>query len=404
MSPARPDTAPARDRVSVPVRPPPALATITDASSFARLGDDWDDLVHAMPRPTPYLLHGWLFEWWKHYGGARELRVQVAWRDGRLTGALPLCLRRWRGLGVLEFMGGGSSALADLLLADGEEAALGAALAERGAHSGQHFAQLFGLPGGSRLAAALGPAGLRLVPRVEAPVLDLSPGWEAVYEAKTSAKRRSLHRRRRNQLAALGEGDLFEARTEPELLEALEHAFVLYERRWRGRPDQSDFLTPTGRQFERAVVVALAPHGIPRIVLLRVDGRPVAFCYYLALAGRMFAHKLAFDPAFGRCSPGVTAVLDTLALASEQGVKTVEFLGGAERFKVELADRFDPLYEGFGLARGLRGHALSRGRVAWTRGRLRVKSSPTAHWLYYRGLGPARRVLADLTQASAGSG
>jgi CelD/BcsL family acetyltransferase involved in cellulose biosynthesis len=107
----------------------------------------------------------------------------------------------------------------------------------------------------------------------------------------------------------------------------------------------------------------------------------------------MYAHKLAFEPALGRHSPGVLNVPDTLAFASEEGLTRVEFLGGAERFKVELSDRLNPLYEGVGLTRGAVGIALGAARVTSLRLRLRLKRSSTAHRLYYRGLPTPRRFL-----------
>ena len=38
------------------------IATITDPAEFATLRAEWDPLVHAMRRPSPFMLHGWLLE------------------------------------------------------------------------------------------------------------------------------------------------------------------------------------------------------------------------------------------------------------------------------------------------------------------------------------------------------
>jgi CelD/BcsL family acetyltransferase involved in cellulose biosynthesis len=310
------------------------------------------------------------------------------------VGALPLCVRPRHGLRVLSFVGGESSSLADLLLADGEPPDVAAALAQRAASSDYDFADFAGLPAGSRLVAALGSSGLSLIERSEAPVLDLSAGWDAVYSSKLSSKKRNHYRRRRRQLAELGNVEVDVARTSTELERALEDAFTLHLLRWTGRPDGSGFATPVGRSFHRATIRALAPLDVPRIVSLKIDGRPVAFHYYLVLEGRMYVHRIAFDPAFGRYSPGVVNTLDAIETASAEGVTRVEFLGGAERYKLELADHFEPLYEGFGLARTLKGKTAVAGRVGGIRVRKQLKRSSVLRRFYFEGLAPARRFLA----------
>jgi CelD/BcsL family acetyltransferase involved in cellulose biosynthesis len=368
------------------------LGTISTEASFADLSEQWDGLVRSRPRPSPFLLHAWIVEWWRHYGDGGQLTLHVAYRDGRLVGTLPLCLRRRYGFQVLSFVGG-HTALADLLVDEGEGPEVAAALAERAASGSQDFAEFSGLPAASRLVAELGSSRLRLIERSEAPVLDLSRGWDEVYRTKFSSKKRSHHRRRRRQLAELGRVDVQVARTASELEQALEDAFRLHTLRWEGRPDGSGFATPLGRSFHHATIQALAPLDVPRIVTLKIDGRAVAFHYYLALEGRMYVHRIAFDPAFGRFSPGLVNTLDAIEIAAAEGVTRVEFLGGAERYKVEVADRLEPLYQGFGLARSLKGRAAVAGRVGGIRVRRRLKRSPAVRRFYFDGLAPARRLL-----------
>jgi CelD/BcsL family acetyltransferase involved in cellulose biosynthesis len=373
------------------------LETVSDEASFATLEPEWDDLVRSRPRPSPFLLHRWLLEWWRHYGAEGELAIHVARRDGRLVGALPLCVRPSHGMGVLTFVGGEDSSLADLLVADGEPPEVATALAERAASSGQDFAKFSGLPSGSRLLAELGGSHLRLIERSEAPVLDLSDGWEDVYRSKLTSKKRNHYRRRRRQLAEAGRVEVDVARTEAELERALEDAFTLHELRWNGRPDGSGFATPVGRRFHHATIQALAPLGLPRIVTLKLDGRPVAFHYYLVLEGRMYVYRIAFDPSFGRLSPGAINTLDAIETAASEGATRVEFLGGAERYKLELADRLEPLYEAFGLAGTLRGKAAVARRVGAIRLRKQLKRSPALRRFYFEGLAPARRLLGRFT-------
>lgn len=382
---------------------PIALRTVTDGAEFAQLEGRWDDLVRAMPRPSPFLLHGWLKEWWRWYGDGNRLAVHVAERDGALVGALPLYVRRRFGLRIAEFMGGHRSALGDLLLAEGESRSVARDVAALATRATDHdLADLFGLPGDSVLASSLPREHLKLIKRVEAPVMDLSGGWAAAYDAKTSSKTRALHRRRRRQLAALGRLETSVARSPEELEGALEDAFRLHLLRWEGRPDGSEFATATGQAFHRGALQALARDDIPRIVLLKLDGRVIAFHYYYALCGCMYVHRLAFDPAFGRYSPGLVNTLDAIETAASEGLTKVEFLGGAERYKAELSDRLDPLYQGLGLVGTPAGRVAVASRAASITARRRLKKSGRLRKFYFEQLAPARRAAQSLRRRVRG--
>ena len=379
------------------------FSTVADTAALEALAADWDRLVVAMRRPSPFLLHGWACAWWRHFGRAGELAVEVARRDGRVVAALPVFVRSSAGVRVARFLGGHESALGDLLLAPGEDPATAASLASRLAHGPSDLADLYGLPGESRLAAALPPSTLRLIRRSDAPVLDLSAGWESVYVARTPAKTRSLHRRRWRQLRELGGVEVVLARSAGELRSALEEAFALHALRWEGRPDLSTFGTEPGMAFHRDALAAAARDEVARILTLRLDGRAVAFHYYFVLASRMYVHRLAFDPSLARVSPGLLCTLESLRLAAEEGVTRVEFLGGAERYKIELADRMEPLYQGLGLASSVRGRAVVAARWASLELRHALKRSKLVRRAYYEGAAVPRALLARLRGRPSGS-
>ncbi|MEP6813402.1 MAG: GNAT family N-acetyltransferase, partial [Actinomycetota bacterium] len=247
------------------------------------------------------------------------------------------------------------------------------------------------------------PSGeLRLIERVEAPVLDLSGGWGAVYAEKTGSKKRNLHRRRRRQLAEQGTVlTTHVARTLEELEPALEAAFRLHELRWAGRPDGSAFATPIGKDFHRCALRAIAADDRARIVTLKLDDRPIAFHYYFLLAGRMYVHRLAFDPELARFSPGLVNTLDALESASDEGATLVEYLGGDERYKLELSDRLEPLHQALGLASTPQGHLVVRMRLGAIRARRRLKRSQGLRKVYFEGLAPARRAVGRVRSSIA---
>ena len=372
------------------------FATVGSLEQLESLGGEWDSLVRAMPRPSPFLLHAWLAEWWRQFGAGARLALAVARREGQLVGAAPLFVRRSHGVRIARFLGAHESALADLLLEPGEPPATAKGLIEELRSQPLDVVDLFGLPASSRLADAEVP-GLALVERVEAPVLQMPDGWEAAYAAKTRAKKRNLHRRRLRQLAEVGPVEFAVGRTREELEPLLEESFRLHELRWRGRPDGSTFGTEQGRRFHRAALRRLANDDVLRIVLMRVGGRAAAFHYFFALDRTMIVHRLAFDPALARYSPGVVSTLETLRLASDEGLTRVEFLGGDERYKLELADSLEPLHEAIGLARGPVGALVGRVRLDAIRLRKTLKRSERLHRLYLGGIGSLglRRRRAD---------
>ena len=359
------------------------IETVSSEAGFAGLADSWDELVDAMPRPSPFLLHDWLLEWWRHYGNGADLTVHVAYRGDDLVAALPLCIRRRAGLRITEFVGGTWAVLADVLVTPGEEAAVGP-LVEHAASSDHDFASLFGLPGSSRFVAALPRDELALVKRLEAPILDLDAGWDAVYKAKLSSKARSERRRRRRQLAELGTVEVSVARSREELEPALEDAFRIHALRWRGRRDGSGFVTPTGKSFHRAGLLRLAELDVPRLVTLRVNGQGVAFALSMHVAGRAYGVTMAFDPEYARFGPGIEAKMESLEMAAGEGITRIELLGAAADHKQRFTDRFEPVYQGIGLARTLRGRAAVETLVGGIRARRAIKRSKTARKLYYR--------------------
>lgn len=357
---------------------------VRSGADFEALAPSWDGLVRSMPRPSPFLLHGWLAEWWAHYGQGARLAVAVARRGELLVGAAPFMIRRRGTARVARFLGAHESALGDILLSPGEPAETARLLVELLEQEPFDYADVFGMPEESLLSHACGN-GLPVAQRVEAPVLDLPDGWESAYTAKTSSKKRNLHRRRRRQLGEVGELAFSWGRTRDELEPLLEDAFRIHDLRWHGRPDGSTFGTSAGKMFHRAALRRLSGDGTLRLLLLRVGGRPVAFDYVFVLDGVLHLHRLGFDPALARYSPGLVATLETLRLGAEEGVTRVEFLGGDERYKVELADRLEPLYQGIGLARNVHGAVTARQRLALINARKRLKRSPFLKRIYLRG-------------------
>ena len=359
--------------------------TVVHIEELDSLALEWDELVLAMNRPTPFLLYGWVRAWLRHLAGDTEPAIHVARRDGRLVAALPLVVHRRKGLRVAGFVGR-DHPFVDILLASSEGPETVRALATYATQS-HDCASLLAISAESTLAQACSER-LRLVPRVCTPALDLAADFEQTYREKYSSRKRHEHAHRRDELAKLGKLEFELARTPDELTTALEHAFRLHALRWQGRFDTSEFTAPASVAFHREIAQNLAAKGVPRILSTCLDGLPIAFLYYFVLSGRMFCYRTAFDPAYAHCSPGLLSLLSAIERSNEEGVATVELLGGTQPYKVEIADRVEQLYGGVGLASGVGGRSYARASAFGYGFRARLARSPLMHRLYHRQAGP----------------
>ena len=122
---------------------------------------------------------------------------------------------------------------------------------------------------------------------------------------------------------------------------------------------------------------------VPRLVTLRLEGRTIAFALSMHLSGRAYGVTMAFDPAYARYAPGFEAKLQSLETAADEGITRIELLGAAAGHKQRFTDRCEPIYQGVGLARTLRGRAAVTSLTGGIRIRRALKRSPTARRLYY---------------------
>ncbi|MCP3858508.1 MAG: hypothetical protein GY704_02550, partial [Phycisphaeraceae bacterium] len=112
---------------AAPDRP---VVTLIDESSFAKLGDEWDDLLANSVAPTVFLTWAWVSSWRGTVGRDRQILVATARRrtDGLLLGVAPMTIERRTDGRVLryralQFIGGHATAAdhLDLIVRTGHE-------------------------------------------------------------------------------------------------------------------------------------------------------------------------------------------------------------------------------------------------------------------------------------------
>ena len=131
------------------------------------------------------------------------------------------------------------------------------------------------------------------------------------------------------------EGDRLAAR--------LEEAFAVEAAGWKERAGTAIASDPSIARFHRLMAAWAAERGWLRLVLLRLDGRALAFDPALETGGRHFALKTGYDPAFTGLSPGLLLRLHMLERAFAAGLQSNEFCGAAEPWKLQWTPATRPV-------------------------------------------------------------
>ena len=203
-------------------------------------------------------------------------------------------------------------------------------------------------------------------------------GWDEVYRAKTDSKKRNLHKRRRRQLCGAGRARGRPGANAGGARRGTRRRFSAARAALGGQPRRLGVRNAERQAFNREALRRSRATISRESSSLRVGGRPIAFHYFFVFAETCTSIGSRFDPAFGRFSPGLVNTLDAIEWAGEEDVQRVEYLGGGERYKLELSDRLEPLYQGLGLAATAAGPRVVTARLAAIRGARRLKRSPSA--------------------------
>ena len=115
--------------------------------------------------------------------------------------------------------------------------------------------------------------------------------------------------------------------SEREFLPLYEQVLKVEAANWKGRSGSALAVDAVRQNFFRVYGVRAANKGILRIALLRIGPDVVAVQYAVQSGNRFWLLKIGYDESYGRCSPGMLLMQETLRYAAEQGLRSYEFLG-----------------------------------------------------------------------------
>jgi CelD/BcsL family acetyltransferase involved in cellulose biosynthesis len=332
---------------------------IVELARLEELQDAWDALALANAEPTSG--PAWMLGWWRHVAppGA-QLRVVAVHDRGELVGIVPLCVEpsephRYRLL-AHDF----SSSVTPLAQADRTWEVAGAA-AELVSRAQPRLAALALAP---LLASSPWASALRDVwpGRIQplmlrhsvanAPTITLDHGsLEAWLGSRSSSFRANVRQRRRQFERAGGTARM----STPETVAAdIQKFIVLHALRWQHMGESR--LLALGDRLPLLLgelAQALLPTERFRLLLLELEGEPVAAQLAIACGGELAGINTGWDERFKRFSPARLAVLYTLEDCFARGERRLSLgreesyrLGqGIGSYKLGFADGNNPVAE-----------------------------------------------------------
>jgi CelD/BcsL family acetyltransferase involved in cellulose biosynthesis len=139
-----------------------------------------------------------------------------------------------------------------------------------------------------------------------------------------------------------------------EPLEPVLERLAGLKRQWLASRGHSSELFAEDTRTLNGLVTVLRDKGILRLFVLELDGLVVAVSVNFVQRNTLMAFVTTYDPAFERASPGTLLINDYIMWAFDHGLGTVDFLCGAEAFKLRFATETRTLFSlvGAGSLRG----------------------------------------------------
>ena len=317
--------------------------------------EEWNALVTSMHYPTVFSSWEWIYTWWEHFGANRHLRLLLLRQNGQLRGVLPL-------FSEMKSMGADGRAgriLAycsasdlfpdplDLICAAADSRECAAAALEYLATADRDWDVLhlrfLTEESGLLQYASSASSGRFVVDRISgAPYVALTgSSYDEYFRGLSGNERSKISRCRRRLLEKQGAEyiDMSSENTEG----VLKSLVSLHEKRAQEKGIHSSFARPHVLAFHRHLLSRLDKSQV-WFRGLRLGQEAIAVFYGYAFAGRISYFQLGHDPAWGKFSPGVVLLQETIREAFERGFTEYNFLQGEEKFKGRWTHNVRQLY------------------------------------------------------------
>jgi CelD/BcsL family acetyltransferase involved in cellulose biosynthesis len=170
----------------------------------------------------------------------------------------------------------------------------------------------------------------------DGPYIPINKTWEA-YTKTLSKKHLSNMRGRAKGLHRIGDVRHEIVTGGEELNSRLNEAFLLEAAAWKGKAGTAIMNEPDRLAFYRTLLTRAAEGGWLQLHFLTIEGKRIAVQFALLVHKKLYILKSGYDPHYAPFAPSLLLCELMLRDAWKRQLVEVDFLGDAERWKLEWA-------------------------------------------------------------------
>ncbi|MCX7899975.1 MAG: GNAT family N-acetyltransferase, partial [Methylocystis sp.] len=299
------------------------------------IGASWRD-VRDRAKASIFQSHAWISAWAGALGERQrpELCIVVARSGGSIQAIAPFAIYKTGGLRVLDWAAREYSDYCDVILPPGvDRSLLDRMWVALEAERRFDLALLTHVRPDAcvrALSNGVGSAGPRLElchrEETSSQLVSSASGGDAWFDAQPKKFRQNYRRGRK--IVEEGARLTFRLLASDEPLEPALERLVELKRLWLARNGLNAPLFAPGSAMLQALVGAMLREGALRAFVIERDAKIIAISINCEDRGALLAYLTAYDPEFGRGSPGMMLMVDYIKWALDHGLKTVDFLTG----------------------------------------------------------------------------
>lgn len=309
---------------------------VSSPGEFIKLEGDWNEFWQRA-HGAIFQSHSWISAWLQADPDARKWRLHVALArcDGRIAAILPLAIRRYYGVHVLEFAAQRFSDYCDGIGPPDLLQALWSQVVQQGGFDVIRLRNV-APEAATRLALASAPLSF-LTEGEEVISLRLRSVWPNgdAWLRTLNKKKKSNNARGRRMLAELGDVTVERFHQAMPVETILKLANL--KKQWLRETKARSALLDGGPGLLIAFVESLAKIDRLYAFVIRCGGDVVAGAINATHGKRVWAYFAAYDPRFQRVSPGILLMTEYTQRALDEGFEEVDYLRGNETYKFEFA-------------------------------------------------------------------